>query len=80
MVRRRPHGAEFMRGVKYEYVDVDKDEQASNNVIEINEKLGKGRNRSIPVIIINGEAVLSEPSNEELDEALKTTSSQALQE
>ena len=56
--------------VKYEYVDIEKNPEAGDLVIELNEKLGKGPYKSIPTIVIDDFNVLSEPSNEELAEAL----------
>lgn len=51
-------------GVDYEYVNVEKDRQASEWVKEQNE--GKEKK---PTLLIGGE-VLRTPSNEEVDEAL----------
>jgi mycoredoxin len=53
------------RGVDYDYVDIEKDEEAARWVREQND--GKERK---PTLDINGR-VLSVPSNEELDAALK---------
>lgn len=56
------------RGIEYEFVDINEDEDAEGQVIE----WGAGK-RKIPVIEINNEGEiqrLTEPSNEELDEAL----------
>ena len=57
------------RGLKYDYVDIDADEQAEKKVIEFN----KGKRR-IPLVEIaseTGTRALSVPSERELEEALK---------
>lgn len=54
-------------GVAYDYVDVEQDEQASSWVKEQND--GKERKPTIKV----GEQVLSVPSNQELEGALRTS-------
>jgi glutaredoxin len=53
-------------GVAYDYVDVEEDAQASSWVKEQND--GKERKPTIKV----GEQVLSVPSNQELESALRT--------
>jgi glutaredoxin len=53
-------------GVNYDYIDVEQDEQASAWVKEQNE--GKERK---PTIIV-GEQVLSVPSDQQLESALRT--------
>jgi glutaredoxin len=53
-------------GVDYDYIDIEKDEEAARWVREQN----NGKERK-PTIDINGR-VLSVPSNEELDGALKS--------
>lgn len=53
-------------GVDYDYIDIEKDEEAARWVREQN----NGKERK-PTIDINGR-VLSVPSNEELDAALKS--------
>jgi glutaredoxin len=55
--------------IKYEYIDVESDPKLTEKVIELNEKIGKGKMKSIPIIII-GDKILSEPSNEELNKIL----------
>ena len=52
-------------GVAYDYVDVEQDEQASRWVKQHNE--GKERKPTLKV----GEQVLSTPSNQELESALR---------
>jgi glutaredoxin len=52
-------------GVAYDYVDVEQDAQASSWVKEQND--GKERKPTIKI----GEQVLSVPSNEELEQALR---------
>jgi len=56
--------------LEYEYKDIAKDPSLGDKVIELNVKLGNGPNRSIPTIIIDDKTILSEPSNEELVNAL----------
>jgi glutaredoxin len=53
-------------GVDYDYIDIEKDEEAARWVREQN----NGKERK-PTIDINGR-ILSVPSNEELDSALKS--------
>ncbi len=53
------------KGIKFRYVDIDKDKKAAQKVIEINDGM-----RSIPTIIFPDQTVLVEPSNRELKEAL----------
>ena len=65
-LRSRQHLAD--RGLEYEFIDINEDEDAEEQVIE----WGAGK-RKIPVIEINNEGEtqrLTEPSNDELDEAL----------
>jgi glutaredoxin len=53
------------RGVPYEYTDIDEDREAAKWVAEQN-----GGKEKKPTIDIDGR-ILSEPTNRELDEALK---------
>ena len=53
--------------VKYEYVDVEADQTASDKVIEINNGM-----RSIPVIMFPDGTHLTEPSDAELKEKLES--------
>ena len=53
-------------GVKYNFIDVEADENASAKVIEIN-----GGMRSIPVIIFSDGSHLTEPSDAALKEKLE---------
>ena len=55
--------------VHYEYHDIDKRPDLADLVITYNERAGFGKKRRIPLILI-GERVLSEPSDEELGAAL----------
>lgn len=48
-------------GVEYEYIDLEKDQEAAKKVVEIN----KGY-QSIPTIVFPDSHILVEPSNEEL--------------
>ena len=54
-------------GVAYDYVNVEEDEQASSWVKQQND--GKERKPTISI----GEQVLSVPSNQELESALRTS-------
>jgi glutaredoxin len=56
--------------IEYGYMDLQKDPSLADKVVEINTKLGKGPNRSIPTIVIDDTKVLVEPSNEELGNVL----------
>lgn len=53
----------------YEYFDIENQPELSARVIQYNEQLGVGSKRRIPIIII-GDQVLSEPSNDELARAV----------
>jgi glutaredoxin len=55
--------------VEFEFRDIDTDPGLAGVVIAYNEQLGLGPKRRIPVIVI-GEQVLSEPTNDELAAAL----------
>lgn len=52
--------------VHYDFINIDEDPAAADKVIEIN----KGY-RSIPTIVFPDGKVLVEPSNEELEKAIK---------
>ena len=54
-------------GVKYEYINVEKDAAANKHITELNN--GK---RKTPTIDLGGK-ILIEPSNEEMEQALKTS-------
>lgn len=54
-----------MRGVDFEYIDIEEDQQASEWV-----KRQNGGKERKPTLAI-GREILSEPSNAELDEALE---------
>ena len=64
----------FLRehGVPFEYVDVDRDDEAAQLVRELN----RGR-RTIPTIVFPDGAVLSEPSNSVLAKQLGLSPEQA---
>ncbi len=53
------------KGVKYEFIDVDKDTKAMEYV----ERVNKGM-RSTPTIVFEDGSILVEPSNEELGKKL----------
>ena len=52
--------------VKYNYIDVEADESASDKVIEIN-----GGQRSIPVILFPDGTHMTEPSDKDLEAKLQ---------
>jgi glutaredoxin len=54
--------------IEYEYLDIEKDPKYVEQVLDYNKKLGRGPIRSVPVIVIDDEKILVEPSNEELNE------------
>ncbi len=54
--------------IQYEYINIEEDEKAAEEVIKINKGL-----RSIPTIVFPNGAVLVEPNNDELMTALKIT-------
>ena len=56
-------------GVPYEEIYVEDDETATREVIRLNE----GR-RTLPTIIIGGDVVLAEPSDRDLEAALRAGS------
>ncbi|MCM2325049.1 MAG: glutaredoxin family protein [Candidatus Woesearchaeota archaeon] len=56
--------------LKYEYNDLERNPGFADEVIKINEKIGKGPYRSIPLIIIDDKIFLSEPSNQDLGVAV----------
>ena len=63
------HRARFFldqRGVEYEYINIDRDPSAAEEV----EKINRGM-QSIPTILFPNDEVLVEPSNEELTNALE---------
>ena len=53
-------------GVKYEYINVEKDAAANKHITELNN--GK---RKTPTVELGGK-ILVEPSNEEMENALRT--------
>lgn len=55
--------------VDYEYHDLVAHPELADTVVQYNEQLGFGPKRRIPVILV-GDMVLSEPSNDELAWAL----------
>lgn len=55
--------------IEYEYIDIGEDPALAQKVIDYNIAAGFGAKRRIPVILV-GEAILSEPSNEELARVL----------
>jgi len=57
--------------IAYEYIDLDESPAADELIMELNQRIGKGRKRITPTIVIGrDEIILSEPSNEELAGAL----------
>lgn len=54
------------RGIAYQWIDIDKDEQAEARVLEINQGM-----RSVPTMIFPDGSVLVEPSNNTLMEKLQ---------
>jgi glutaredoxin len=54
--------------LEYTFLDLDTQPELAEIVISYNEQLGLGPKRRIPIIVI-GDTVLSEPSNEELAHA-----------
>lgn len=55
--------------VPYEFHDIEHRPDLAELVIDLNERAGIGRLRRIPVILI-GERIMSEPSDEQLGAAL----------
>jgi len=55
--------------VAYEYVDIGDDPALSQKIVELNIQAGFGPRRRIPIILV-GEHVLSEPTNDELGRIL----------
>jgi glutaredoxin len=55
--------------VVFEFRDIEAHPELADAVISYNELLGLGPKRRIPVILV-GEKVLSEPTNDELAQAL----------
>ena len=53
----------------YEYLDIDDKPELAETVVGFNVQAGHGPKRRIPVILVDGK-ILSEPSNDELAEAL----------
>ena len=53
------------KGVKYEYINIEKDDQAMKYVMEVNKGM-----KSVPTIVFEDGSILVEPSNEELGEKL----------
>lgn len=56
--------------IKFEYINLARNPEKYDAVLELNIKIGKGPYRSIPAIVIDEEKILSEPSNEELAKAI----------
>jgi glutaredoxin-like protein len=52
--------------VAYEWIDIDKDQEAEAYVKNVNQG-----NRSVPTIIFADESILVEPSNDQLAEKLR---------
>ncbi len=53
----------------YTYLDIDEQPELAEVVVDYNIKAGLGPKRRIPVILID-EAILSEPTNDQLADAL----------
>lgn len=51
--------------VRYDFIDVEKDEKAADEVIKINKGM-----RSLPTIIFPSGVILTEPNNDELEKAI----------
>lgn len=49
-------------GIAYEYLDIDRDDQAAPSVMQVN-----GGMRSVPTIVFPDGAVLAEPTSRELE-------------
>ena len=58
------------RRMRYTYIDIEKAPEAADEVVRLNERAGRGPVRRIPVIVIDGKTILSEPSDRELASAL----------
>ena len=58
------------RRMRYTYIDIEKTPEAADEVVRLNERAGRGPVRRIPVIVIDGKTILSEPSDRELASAL----------
>jgi len=56
-------------GVQFDELDIMRQPELAEEVIELNIKAGHGPRRRIPVILV-GDRILSEPSNDELADAL----------
>lgn len=56
----------------YEYLDIDEKPELADVVVDYNIKAGHGPKRRIPVILV-GDQILSEPTNDELAETLGIT-------
>jgi mycoredoxin len=52
--------------IAYEWIDIDKDQEAEAYVIKVNQG-----NRSVPTIIFADDSILVEPSNAQLAEKLR---------
>ena len=52
--------------VAYEWIDIDKDQEAEAYVKNVNQG-----NRSVPTIIFSDDSILVEPSNDQLAEKLR---------
>ena len=57
------------RGIDYEYKNIQKNPEFTEEVVEMNVKAGRGPIKSIPVIMLNDRKVLIEPSNDEMEDA-----------
>jgi glutaredoxin-like protein len=53
------------KGIKYEFIDIDKDEKAMKYVEGVNKGM-----RSVPTIVFEDGSILVEPNNEELGKKL----------
>ncbi len=58
------------RKIPYMYIDIERTPEAAEEVVRLNERIGRGPIRKIPAIVIDGRTVLSEPSDSELASAL----------
>jgi len=57
------------RGIEFEWYDIQAHHELADIVVEYNIQTGHGPKRRIPLILV-GEKILSEPSNDELGCAL----------
>jgi len=54
------------KGIKYEFIDIDRDVKAMKYVEEVNKGV-----KTVPIIVFEDGSVLVEPSNEELGKKLR---------